>query len=66
MGRVKSKTKAQLLEDLAGARKRLAELEASLAEKKQTEEALREAEDRYRALFEQAADSIILFDADTA
>lgn len=41
-------------------------MEAMLSEKEETEAALREMEVRYRALFEQAADSILLFDAATA
>ncbi len=36
-----------------------------VTERKQVEEALREAEERYRAIFEQAADSVVLIDAET-
>jgi PAS domain S-box-containing protein len=36
-----------------------------ISERKRAEEALRESEDRHRAMFEQAADSIVLIDAET-
>ncbi len=36
-----------------------------ITERKQTEEALRESEDRYRALFEQAGNSVVLVDVET-
>jgi PAS domain S-box-containing protein len=36
-----------------------------ITERKQAEETLREAEERYQAIFEQAADSIVLVDGDT-
>ncbi len=36
-----------------------------LAERKRAEEALRESEGKYRAIFEQAADSIVLVDSET-
>jgi PAS domain S-box-containing protein len=65
MGLGRSKTSAQLLKDLSEARRRLAGLERLLAEKNRTEEALRETEQRYRALFEQAADHILVFDSET-
>jgi PAS domain-containing protein len=60
MGLDRSETSAQLLKDLSEARRRLAGLEELLAEKNRTEEALRETEQRYRALFEQAADHILV------
>jgi PAS domain S-box-containing protein len=37
----------------------------NITERKKAEEALRESEQRYRAIFEQAADSILLIDAET-
>jgi two-component system cell cycle sensor histidine kinase/response regulator CckA len=40
-------------------------VQRELEERVQTEEALRESEERYRAIFEQAADSIVLVDAET-
>lgn len=51
-----SKTKAHLIEELAGLRERVAELELA---------GPKESEERYRAIFEQAADSIVLVDAET-
>ena len=65
MGRVGSKAKAQILKELAEAKQRLAEYEVFMAEKQRTAIALRETEDRHRALFEQAPESIILFDVET-
>ena len=41
------------------------QLEREIAERRLAEEALRESEERYRAVFEQAADSIVLVDAKT-
>jgi hypothetical protein len=58
-------TESHLIKDLNEARRKIAELERLLAEKSRAEEALREAEERYRALFEQAADNIMVFDPET-
>jgi len=44
----KSKTKAQRTDELRKLRKRVIELEALEAERKQGEEALRESEERFR------------------
>ena len=41
------------------------DLRIKVAERKQAEEALRESEERYRAIFEQAADSVVLIDPET-
>jgi len=40
-------------------------LQREVEERRQAEEALRESEERYRAIFEQAADSVVLIDAET-
>jgi len=44
---------------------RVKELEKEAAERKLAEEALRDSEERYHAIFEQAADSIVLIDGET-
>lgn len=49
------KTKAELLVELAALRRRVSELESAHAEEQCTEIALRESENKFRALFEQAA-----------
>lgn len=41
------------------------QLQREVVERRETEKLLRESEERYRAIFEQAADSIVLFDAET-
>jgi hypothetical protein len=53
-------TGEQLVNELAKARRRIAELEASEAQHKQTEEALRESKERYRALSDGAMEAILL------
>ena len=59
------KTKAQLAEELRQLRSRLAELEAAEAEPRRVEEELRANEAKFRAVFEQAPDSIVLIDVET-
>jgi len=59
------KTKQQLLGELTEARRRIAEMEASRAEPGQAERALKESEERYKALFEGAAEGIIVADVET-
>jgi PAS domain S-box-containing protein len=59
------KTREQLLDELQKMRQRIAELEASEAERVRAEEALQASELRYRRLFESAKDGILLLDADT-
>jgi PAS domain S-box-containing protein len=55
----------QLIKELNEARQKIAELKGLLAEKSRAEEELKEAEERYRSLFEQAADHILVFDPET-
>ena len=52
----RSKKEAQGIKDLTEARQKIAALERLLAERNHIKEAFIEAEERYRALFEQAAD----------
>ncbi len=54
------KTKAQLIEELAALRKRVAALEASATDRGRTGDGLRESEERYQTLFEQSHDAIYI------
>ncbi|MBI3799541.1 MAG: PAS domain S-box protein, partial [Deltaproteobacteria bacterium] len=57
-------TKAQLLVELATLRQHVATLETEVAERQQREVELRESQDRYRALSENATDIIATFTLD--
>ena len=57
-------TRSQLTKELAALRRRVAELEASEADPRRTEEALRESEEQYRRIVETAQEGIWLIDAD--
>jgi diguanylate cyclase (GGDEF)-like protein/PAS domain S-box-containing protein len=54
------KTKELLINELAEMRQRIAELEASEAERKRAEEALRESEEKFRTLAEQSPNMIFI------
>ncbi len=58
------KTKAQLINELAAMRQRISELETSLGEHNRVEQALRESEERFRALIENALDAIVIVNTD--
>jgi PAS domain S-box-containing protein len=58
----RSKTKAQLLEELAALRDQVADLQSKVTRHKSDEEALRESEERFRSVFEGSLDSILLAD----
>jgi two-component system, cell cycle sensor histidine kinase and response regulator CckA len=59
----KNKTKAQLIDELAAMRQKIAELENSETELKQEKEIPWHSEEKYRALIEHASDAIIITDS---
>ncbi len=59
-------TKEQLVNELAEARRRIAELEVSEAERKVVVEALRESEGRFRLMAEHSTDAFFLHELDGA
>ncbi|MDD5082035.1 MAG: PAS domain S-box protein [Dehalococcoidales bacterium] len=61
-----TKSRDQLIQELQTLRWRVAELETSEARRKQTEVELMESEQRFRAVFNNAADGIIIADTETA
>ena len=55
------KTKKQLINELTELRQRIAELQASEAERKRAEAALRESEQRYRQIFGGIGDAVMVY-----
>ena len=62
--RYEDKTKEELLADFLELRRRFSELEARALHAKETEKKLKESEERYRAVFDNAAIGIDLLDRD--
>ena len=57
-----NKTKEQLIDELAGLRQRISDLEKSEVERKRAEAALKHSEERYRELVEKADIAILIDD----
>ena len=58
----KTKTTAELIEEISSLKQRIQELEQAESENKRVEEALRESEERYRTLVENASDIVFRLD----
>ena len=65
MERGKENSKKEVLQELENLRQKVAELEILKRQYEWTEKRLQESEERYRAFFEQAPDSIVLIDVET-
>lgn len=61
----RDKTKEELIHELTEMHRKCAELEASLATLKQTDKALRESEERFRAIFENDHVVMLIIDPET-
>ena len=59
------KTKEQLIDELATLRQRVAELENRMADRRVVEEALKESEERFRVIFDNLRDGLLLADKET-
>ena len=58
-----TKTRQQLIDEIAVLRRRIERLEKSELQRNKAEDALRESEEQFRTLFEQASDGIFVADA---
>jgi PAS domain S-box-containing protein len=59
------KTKQQLIDELVELRRRIAELEGVVTERRQAQAALRQSHDELRAIYDQVVDGIIIVDSET-